>query len=816
MDRNAHMALTQQQTDWYLDQISRADPDGRVVKADREGGRLRYSDAIRSDRSRDQPFSPEEFVHALTMCLLASPQYGYKPSHLYHERATDRHGSGGSADSVDLTVGLGDDPPFAAWEMKAWTEWGGTKVDRPVRDQLYGSTRLLPHPPGLFGYGSIEPRGEEPVLSVVVIDTAVHPTFQAWCDAGRPSGGSFPAHFGRSEFQPYVKGSDHDLDETRTAADLRAIADRLHDEFFADKPDTDIFTNLVKCLLAKIYDERETTGGQEYRFQIGVGTTGEEDSAAVFEKVADLYKLAYARHVAGPDGSGEGRIDPDSFKPSDVKSVVRALQGVSLTGGAARNGDVVGTFFDTILRGGFKQSKGMYFTHANIVAFMVEAVGVGDLAVKTWLSASGGEDRLPMIVDPSCGSGAFLVRAMRTVTEAVTAAEDALTGNAAGADFFTEQFAPSRPNRWAKKYLCGMDPKFNMAIAARVNMVLHGDGSAHLHNRSAVLPLNRYDGLGNAALKAATEPDRSVKRSAYAPEVAETFDVVLTNPPFGVTLGGDDSADLGKTFSLKKGRAGNEVYFLERWCQLLKPGGRLAAVVPESLLNTPTAVQARLFLFRMFHIRAIVSLPRNLFEDTPTATSILFAQKKTGGAVAAWDAAWDAAGKEASKPVDGLKKVWKRLKKEGAPADRVVRATAPILEAVCDLPLVPTKAGKGNDGAPRPLRPTDLLDSGAAVAHFEKIVNSAPFKAMLQRRRFAILARKSDERWPTYAVDEVGYKLSKRREQARPNQLCRFASPAGETIPNLNIFQGRDFSVVADPANPETVLDYMRKDVQWT
>src|SRR6185437_15277726 len=87
----------------------------------------------------------------------------------------------------------------------------------------------------------------------------------------------------------------------------------------------------------------------------------------------------------------------------------------------------------------------------------------------------------------------------------------------------------------------------------------------------------------------------------------------------------------------------SEAHFLERWYQLLKPGGRLGVVVPESLLNSPDNADARLFLYRMFWVRAIVALPRNLFIDTPTLTSLLFAQKKSGGEVASWDKAWNVA-----------------------------------------------------------------------------------------------------------------------------------------------------------------------------
>ena len=49
----------------------------------------------------------------------------------------------------------------------------------------------------------------------------------------------------------------------------------------------------------------------------------------------------------------------------------------------------------------------------------------------------------------------------------------------------------------------------------------------------------------------------------------------------------------------------------------------------------------RMLLFRCFVLRAVVSMPRNIFVDTPTLTSLLFAQKKSADAIKQWDEAWD-------------------------------------------------------------------------------------------------------------------------------------------------------------------------------
>lgn len=94
-----------------------------------------------------------------------------------------------------------------------------------------------------------------------------------------------------------------------------------------------------------------------------------------------------------------------------------------------------------------------------------------------------------------------------------------------------------------------------------------------------------------------------------------------------MTLSSETVRQLGKTFALSESTS-SESLFIERCFQLLKPNGRLGLVLPESVFNTVDNMQVRLFLYRMFKIKAIVSLPRNVFIDTPTLTSLLFAQKK--------------------------------------------------------------------------------------------------------------------------------------------------------------------------------------------
>lgn len=123
---------------------------------------------------------------------------------------------------------------------------------------------------------------------------------------------------------------------------------------------------------------------------------------------------------------------------------------------------------------------------------------------------------------------------------------------------------------------------------------------------------------------------------------------MVTNPPFGTKLPIKDSTileqyDLGyiwrkteegaiyKTTNLVSSRA-PEVLFIERCWQFLKPGGRMAIVLPKAILGAPGIGYAsvREWIVQHSRIVACVDLHPDTFQpNNGTQTSVLFLQKKT-------------------------------------------------------------------------------------------------------------------------------------------------------------------------------------------
>lgn len=112
------------------------------------------------------------------------------------------------------------------------------------------------------------------------------------------------------------------------------------------------------------------------------------------------------------------------------------------------------------------------------------------------------------------------------------------------------------------------------------------------------------------------------------------FDLILTNPPFGVSM---DSRDYNFShylcckdengYPVKKQTS--EIVFIERCLQLVKPGGTIAIVIPKSIATNNSLQLARASLGEYGYVYGVMSLPPETFSSTGTQTTtiVLFIKK---------------------------------------------------------------------------------------------------------------------------------------------------------------------------------------------
>ena len=802
------MALNQEQKEWYLNHIERLDPNNLIVKYDQETDRFQYNRdcQIRTDEDFSKTATPEEFVRALSIVLLSSNRFRYEPRFMYFEQYKTI-GHPGSRAEVDLTVYDKDELAFAMWEFKSI-------FDYEENQDYYISHQLFDPAPNIcvtkyLVYATIFPNTLEPEFTLQLINYEEYNTFDSWVEHDRQHYTEFPPDYEDENFRPLQQGTENDLKTNATHGEFKALFKSFHQAFFGEKQDTDLFKELLKLFLAKIFDEKTTIDNAIYRFQVLYSGRHEEDNLILFDRIRTLYRDAYRRYIEPniPDDDIPD-LTQNEFSPDKVKYVVKKIQRFSITKNTANQGDIVGSFFEEILRDGFKQDKGMYFTHANLVNFMIEALDIENLTKDTFRRANHISNRMPYIIDPACGSGSFLLVAMNKMTNAIKSNLRQLARDEDSREFIEHQMSDNRPNLWAKDFIYGSDPKFVMALTAKINMVLHGDGSAHIYKYDGVDSFSNYR---DSRLNEKPRNQTTVADSNYNLPVCENFDVIITNPPFGITLEEKVKRNARTNFTLPE-TSSSEALFFERWFQLLKPNGRLAAVLPESFFNTSENIDARLLLYKFFKIKAIVSLPQNLFVDTPTLTSLLFAQKKTRDQINLWDQEWNRLDLEVKQVINRIK-VLIRVREHDNLA-LLQQEILDLLAEVIDINGYIIKKGK----APIRINPVEPFNNLSDLKqHFRELMILSGFRQQLLLYIFKKITENPvlNHTFRTYCVDDVGYKLSKRNEKPRPNHLCYFESIESNTrVLNLHLTDDHT-KVVTSPKKPITVLDYIKRDVTW-
>ena len=98
------MALTEKEKTWFENQIQKYDEKGEIIELDNSSNLIKYTSSMRSDESLIKAQNPEEYVHALFLCLLCSPQYRYKVEKMYHEQHFKRGSSGAKDDETDFLL----------------------------------------------------------------------------------------------------------------------------------------------------------------------------------------------------------------------------------------------------------------------------------------------------------------------------------------------------------------------------------------------------------------------------------------------------------------------------------------------------------------------------------------------------------------------------------------------------------------------------------------------------------------------------------------------------------------------------------------
>lgn len=249
--------------------------------------------------------------------------------------------------------------------------------------------------------------------------------------------------------------------------------------------------------------------------------------------------------------------------PVHLKKVIDMVSGENWY---MLEGDVKGAIYESILEKNGKDKKsgaGQYFTPRALIKAIVDVV---DPKI------------METVADPACGTGGFLLAAYEHIKKQ--------SNEISKLDFLRN------------KALFGADNTPLVVTLASMNLYLHDIGTKGS-------PIVCQDSLLDTS-------DRM-------------FDVILANPPFGTRPQGSGEVSVVRTEFIKT--SDNQLNFLQHIMSIVKTGGRVAVVLPDSVLSDgKDATAIRKKLMKDFNLHTILRLCPGLFYAN-ISTNVLFFDK---------------------------------------------------------------------------------------------------------------------------------------------------------------------------------------------
>lgn len=345
-----------------------------------------------------------------------------------------------------------------------------------------------------------------------------------------------------------------------------------------------IAKEMIHIILCKIYDERFTAPSDMVTFR----ATPDDSESEIQNRIQSLF-----RKVKGKYNDVLSAEDAIEFDPTTLRYIVEKLQSYCIS---ETDRDIVADAFEVFIGQSLKGEQGQFFTPKNVVRTLVHAV---DPKV---------ED---VIIDPSCGSGGFLVEGLKYLWTKI---------DVMGSDLGWNDIAIAEEKKAIGiKKIRGIEKDAFLAKVAKSYMAILGDGKGGIFCEDSLELTNNWSQLTQQSIR------------------LNTFNVSFSNPPFGKEIkvvGRDKLAqfDLAK----KVGQNGRQVLlsegnittlFLERNIQLLQDGGKLAIILPETYFHAPKQKAAREFMYR-HNIQWIIDLPHDTFRPHNNAKCIAIVLQK--------------------------------------------------------------------------------------------------------------------------------------------------------------------------------------------
>lgn len=392
--------------------------------------------------------------------------------------------------------------------------------------------------------------------------------------------------------------------ELKPVTNLLSVFRTCHNYIYANEglSNQDTFDEFLKVLFVKMADEKDRSS-EKVKFWI---TDDEEKeilegkSSDFFDRIDRLFNEVKRRYYDIFDEN-----EKINLKKESLAFVVAQIKNFNFS---MVSTDVKGAAFQTFIHSHYRGERGQFFTPSPITHLCIEM-----------LESQQNE----LIIDPACGSGGFLVTAMKYVVDKSLSKQEKEDPNLL-ANFTRE---------YAENYIRGIDINPRLARVAKMRMVLEDDGHTGIFSTDA---LDNFAKIKSRAQEMGATKVRE-----------EGFELLFTNPPFG-SRGKVKNKEILRQYELaykwqkdKKTRQWQkqvnklmddqvpDILFIERCLQFLAPYGRMAILLPDGDLTNSSSGYVRQWIRDNARILSVVSLPPETFipYGTGVKASVLFLQK---------------------------------------------------------------------------------------------------------------------------------------------------------------------------------------------
>lgn len=267
------------------------------------------------------------------------------------------------------------------------------------------------------------------------------------------------------------------------------------------------------------------------------------------------------------------------------KTILRKIRNMHLP--FIEGDDLLGLLYMSLSSLGTRKNKGSYYTPSDIVDQLInQSLRYMDRSLT------------PRVVDPCCGSGNFMIRLFIELKRRLL--ENGWSVEAAEKALLSESL-----------YAWDIDP--TAVILTKINLLL--------------LLETPYDDQEHCLLHIREQDTLATYGTLFGAENDDTFDLVIGNPPWGYSFSDEEAELLRQKFVTANGPLESFDLFIEYGIDVLKPGGILSYVLPESLLNVQIHETTRRFLIEQAELCQINLLGHRFSKVF--APSILVTARKT-------------------------------------------------------------------------------------------------------------------------------------------------------------------------------------------